>query len=45
MSRNMPADVFKYMLQWLILSGRIGKWAYALIELVDTPRVAAEIYN
>ena len=26
------ADVIKYMLQQLILSGRIGKWAYALIE-------------
>ena len=25
-------DVLKYMLQKLILSGRIGKWAYALIE-------------
>ena len=26
------ADVVKYMLQKLILSGRIGKWAYALVE-------------
>jgi hypothetical protein len=26
------ADVIKHMLQQLILSGRIGKWAYALIE-------------
>jgi hypothetical protein len=26
------ADVIKDMLQQLILSGRIGKWAYALIE-------------
>jgi hypothetical protein len=26
------ADVIKYMLQQPILSGRIGKWAYALIE-------------
>ena len=26
------ADVIKYMLQKPILSGRIGKWAYALIE-------------
>ena len=26
------ADVIKYMLQRPILSGRIGKWAYALIE-------------
>jgi hypothetical protein len=26
------ADVIKRMLQQLILSGRIGKWAYALIE-------------
>src|SRR3954470_10330760 len=26
------ADVVKYMLQKPILSGRIGKWAYALIE-------------
>jgi hypothetical protein len=25
-------DVIKYMLQNLIMSGRIGKWAYALIE-------------
>ena len=25
-------DVIKYMLQKPILSGRIGKWAYALIE-------------
>jgi hypothetical protein len=25
-------DVIKYMLQKLILSGRIGKWAYALVE-------------
>jgi hypothetical protein len=24
--------VIKYMLQNLIMSGRIGKWAYALIE-------------
>jgi len=26
------ADVIKHMLQKLILSGRIGKWAYALVE-------------
>jgi hypothetical protein len=26
------ADVIKHMLQQPILSGRIGKWAYALIE-------------
>jgi hypothetical protein len=26
------ADVFRHMLQQPILSGRIGKWAYALIE-------------
>jgi hypothetical protein len=26
------ADVFRHMLQQLILSGRIGKWDYALIE-------------
>jgi hypothetical protein len=26
------ADVIKYMLQNPIMSGRIGKWAYALIE-------------
>jgi len=26
------ADVIKYMLQKPILSGRIGKWAYALVE-------------
>jgi gamma-glutamylcysteine synthetase len=26
------ADVIKHMLQQLILSGRIRKWAYALIE-------------
>jgi hypothetical protein len=26
------ADVIRHMLQQLILSGRIGKWAYALIE-------------
>jgi hypothetical protein len=26
------ADVIKHMLQQLILSGRIKKWAYALIE-------------
>jgi hypothetical protein len=26
------ADIIKHMLQQLILSGRIGKWAYALIE-------------
>ena len=26
------ADVIKHMLQKPILSGRIGKWAYALIE-------------
>ena len=25
-------DVIKYMMQKPILSGRIGKWAYALIE-------------
>ena len=25
-------DVIKHMLQKLILSGRIGKWAYALVE-------------
>jgi hypothetical protein len=25
-------DVIKYMLQNPIMSGRIGKWAYALIE-------------
>jgi hypothetical protein len=25
-------DVIKYILQRLILSGRLGKWAYALIE-------------
>jgi hypothetical protein len=25
-------DVIRYMLQNLIMSGRIGKWAYALIE-------------
>jgi hypothetical protein len=28
------ADVIKHMLQQPILSGRIGKWAYALIEYV-----------
>jgi hypothetical protein len=32
------------MLEKPILSGRIGKWAYALIELEDTPRVATEIF-
>jgi hypothetical protein len=26
------ADVIKYMLQNPIMSGRIGKWAYTLIE-------------
>ena len=26
------ADVIKHMLQKPILSGRIGKWAYALVE-------------
>jgi hypothetical protein len=26
------ADVFRHILQQPILSGRIGKWAYALIE-------------
>jgi hypothetical protein len=26
------ADVIKHILQKLILSGRIGKWAYALVE-------------
>jgi hypothetical protein len=26
------ANVVRHMLQWSILSGRIGKWAYALIE-------------
>ena len=28
------ANVIKHMLQKLILSGRIGKWAYALVELI-----------
>ena len=26
------ADVIKHMLHWLILSRRIGEWAYALID-------------
>jgi membrane-bound ClpP family serine protease len=26
------SDVIKYMLQKPILSGRLGKWAYALVE-------------
>jgi hypothetical protein len=29
---SSQTDVIKYMLQNLIMSGRIGKWAYALIE-------------
>ena len=28
----MQTDVIKHMLQKPILSGRIGKWAYALVE-------------
>jgi hypothetical protein len=29
---SYQADVIKYMLQYPIMSGRIGKWTYALIE-------------
>jgi hypothetical protein len=29
---SSQTDVIKYMLQNPIMSGRIGKWAYALIE-------------
>ena len=32
MHSNCQADVIKHMLQKPILSGRIGKWAYALVE-------------
>ena len=31
------ADVIKHMLQNLILSGRIGKWAYAELLFMDEP--------
>src|SRR3954465_11537340 len=33
-------NVIKYILHRPILSGRISKWAYALIELDDAPCVA-----
>ena len=32
MHSNLSADVIKHMLQKPILIGRIGKWAYALVE-------------